>query len=66
MTQKEARDIIQRAYEDLSKIFRKTHPMPDLRFTSEEELNEYLDRQDAFVNAEIFRIIPEDVRKIAI
>ena len=66
MNQKQARDILQRAYEDLSKIFRKTHPMPDLRFTSEDELNEYLDRRDSFVNAEIFRTIPEDVRKIAI
>lgn len=66
MTQKEARDIIQKAYEDLTRIYRKSHPLPDLRFTSDDELNEYLDRQDSFVNAEIFRIIPEDVRKIAI
>lgn len=66
MTQKQARDIIQKAYEDLTAIYRKTHPLPDLRITSEAELNEYLDRQDSFVNSEIMRIVPQDVRKIAI
>ena len=58
--------IIQKAYEGLTTIYRKTHPLPDLRTTPESELNEYMDRQDAFVNAEIFQIIPEDVRKSAI
>lgn len=66
MTKKEARDIIQKAYEDLTRIYRKSHPLPDLMSTSDDELNAYLDRQDAFVNAEIFRTIPEDVRKSAI
>ena len=66
MTKKEARDIIQKAYEDLTAIYRKTHPLPDLRNTSEAELNEYLDRQDSFVNSEIMRIVPQDVRDFAI
>lgn len=66
MTKKEARDIIQKAYEDLTTIYRKTHPLPDLRNTSESELNEYLDRQDSFVNSEIMRIVPQEVRDFAI
>ena len=66
MTQREARDIIQKAYEDLTAIYRKAHPLPDLRNTSESELNEYLDRQDSFVNSEIMRIVPQNVRDSAI
>lgn len=66
MTKKEARDIIQKAYEDLTTIYRKTNPLPDLRTTPESELNEYMDRQDAFVNSEIMRIVPQDVRNFAV
>lgn len=66
MTKQEARAIIQKHYEDLTKVFRSAHPLPDLRKVSESDLNAYLDEQDAFVNAEIFRLVPAEVRQLAV
>lgn len=64
MTKKDARDIIRDAYEHFCTIWRVDHPLP-LPCT-ETELASYLDRQDAYINAEIFRTIPESIRLFAI
>ena len=66
MTKQEARAIILKHYEELTKVFRSVHPMPNLREVSESDLNSYIDKQDAFVNAEIFRLIPEEIRHLAV
>jgi hypothetical protein len=63
MTKKQARAVIQKAYEYYTRIFRKARPLPDI---NDPGLDAYLNEQDAFVNAEIFRNIPADIRKKAV
>lgn len=67
MDQQKARQIIQQHYEKLAAVYRITHPLPvHLIGKDETALNKYLDEQDAWINSEIFRLVPEDVRRAAV
>lgn len=63
MTCEEARDIIVKTTQVLSKVYRLSHPLP---LHDEAALNKNLDDELAFINAELARLIPDRIRKLAV
>ena len=63
ITKQEARDMIVRTTQLLSKVYRVANPLP---IHDEAALNEHLDRELEFINQELEKLIPEKIRKLAV
>ena len=63
ITKQEARDMIVKTTQLLSKVYRISNPLP---IHDESALNEHLDRELDFVNSELRKLIPEKIRKLAV
>lgn len=63
ITKQEARDMIVKTTQLLSRVYRISNPLP---INDESELNEHLDRELEFINQELRKLIPEKIRKLAV